>query len=179
MKKFLCCFLCCLLAIIFVGCANSEPLSVSFVDITGAGSTDITFVANFAEEKEYKQNHADLLIMGQVDNLVLDIAKQNQNFVTIVLPNKDVWYSLTALMYAGLGKQGQEQYSLYKDVSSLTYIIRSGIDTNIKLKAAVGTIEQSAQNGELLVFRQDASKEFELELKKIWQKISLFVWKKS
>ena len=166
MKKFLYYVGCFFIAILLVGCEGSEPLSVSFMDITGAGSTDATFVANFAEEKEYKYNHTDLLVCGQVDNLVLDIAKQNDSFVTIVLQNKDVWYSLTALMYAGSGKQGQEEYSLYKDISSLTYIIRSKIDTTIKLKAAVGTIEQNAQNGELLVFRQDASKEFELELKK-------------
>lgn len=166
MKKFLYCLGCFIMSIVFVGCDGTEPISVSFMDITGAGSTDATFVANFADEKEYKHNHTDLLVCGNVDNLVLDIAKQNESFVTIVLKNKDVWYSLTALIYSGSGKQGQEQYSLYKDISSLTYIIRSKIDTTIKLKAAVGTIEQNAQNGELLVFRQDVSKEFELELKK-------------
>ena len=165
MKKlstiFLCfCFLC------LCGCENAEPISVSFSNITGAGSYENTFVANFAEEREFKQSYTDLLICGQVDGLVLDIAKQGGEFVTIVLQNKDVWYSLTALVYAGQGKQGQEQYSMYKDISSLTYIIHSNLETSIKLKAVVGTIEESAQNGELLVFRQDVSKEFELELKK-------------
>lgn len=150
----------------FAACADSEPLSVSFTNITGAGSTDNTLLANFAEEKEYKQNHTDLLVCSNVDGLTLEIAKQNQNFVTIVLPNKDVWYSLTALMCAGEGNQGKEQYSLYKDVSSLTYIIRSNIDTKIKVKAAVGTVEENAEKGELLVFRQDVSKEFEFDLKK-------------
>lgn len=166
MKKLLYIFQCFLIVFCFAACADSEPLSVSFTNITGAGSTDNTLLANFAEEKEYKQNHTDLLVCSNVDGLTLEIAKQNQNFVTIVLPNKDVWYSLTALMCAGEGNQGKEQYSLYKDVSSLTYIIRSNIDTKIKVKAAVGTVEENAEKGELLVFRQDVSKEFEFDLKK-------------
>ena len=170
MKKNIYVFICLLFVVFLVACNNGEPISVSFTDITGAGSTDNTFVATFLEEKEYKNRSCDLLVMGEIDGLTLKIAKENNNFVTIVLPNKEVWYSITSLISSGQGNGGQEEYALYSETSSLTYIVRSNINTKIKVKAVVGTIEESAEGGELLVHRQDASKEFEFELKKYEEK---------
>ncbi|MBQ3494136.1 MAG: hypothetical protein IJA69_01835 [Clostridia bacterium] len=165
MKKFLCVvFVVC--AFVLCGCNSADAISVSFSNITGAASTDNTVAVYFAEEKSYKEKYVDVLVLGEVDSLTIMIAKENQDFVTIVLPKKDVWYSINALVATANKEQGAETYPKYSDVSSQVYIIRSNVETTLKFKACTGTVEKNATGGQLLATRADASKVFELKLKK-------------
>lgn len=170
MKKFVCLMLGLFLCISLNACVGGDALSVSFQDITGAGSTVNTVKATFVEEKDYKNKYTDILLMSEIDGLSLRIAEENGDYVTIVIPNKDIWYSLTALIYAGKGESGKEDYEMYKEISCKTYIIQSNIETPLKLKAVVGTTEDNAEGGKLLVNRTDVSYEFELKLKKYTEK---------
>lgn len=165
MKKFLCVII---VACVFVlcGCNSADAISVSFSNITGAASTDNTVAVYFAEEKSYKEKYVDVLVLGEIDSLTIMIAKENQDFVTIVLPKKDVWYSINALIATANEEQGAETYPKYSDVSSQVYIIRSNVETTLKFKACTGTVEKNATGGQLLATRADASKVFELKLKK-------------
>ena len=149
-----------------VGCNSADPISVWFSNITGAGSTDNTIVAYFAEEKSYKEKYVDVLISCKIDNLTLSIAKENKDFVTIVLPKQDVWYSLSALMATGMGQDGSEIYEKYSKISSIVYIIRTNVDSKLFFKACTGTVEENASGGQLLATRSDASKIFTLDAKK-------------
>ena len=78
-------------------CVGGDALSVSFQDITGAGSTVNTVKATFVEEKDYKNKYTDILLMSEIDGLSLRIAEENGDYVTIVIPNKDIGIRLQHL----------------------------------------------------------------------------------
>lgn len=163
MKKFnfIICFALCFCLIFFSGCnLEQNAISVTFSDITGAGSKDTTFRVNFQSEKDYEKLGVDIWIKSETNGATFKIKKELENFVMITLENKDTYYSLSKLISEQKGEKFS--YTTYKNAVSKSYIISSETKYNLTLKAVVGEISTYKT---LLVSPVDVSKEFHLGVK--------------
>lgn len=165
MKKFKLIAVILLIGCCMGACQQRTPMTVTFGDITTSGSTDTTFKVNYATETEFKNLYTDLLIRCETGETKLQIAKEYEEFITILIPDSS-WHSLTALIKSAQGEYGKETYGLYKDTVSVTYIINSEENTKVSFKAVVGTVEKNSSGGQLLMNKKEISKQFDLEVLK-------------
>lgn len=140
---------------------GNNSICANFVDITNPSSTDITFKVTFEEERRYFDKGFDILVKSNENNAEFLIKKELEDFVTIVLKEKDTYYSLYKLMAEAENKKFE--YMPYKKAISKIYIINSQNDYLLTFKAVVGEISQY-KSSLLNVF--DISKVFELNVKK-------------
>ena len=151
-----------LIGVVFLSACNvSNAQSVTFSDITGAGSPDTTISVVYQEEYDYKQKATDIYIKSNVDNLIIQIKQELNNFITISLLQKNEYYSLSKLIAnAKIDKVNYQNYSKAKNVN---IIINSNQDCNLIFKAVVGDLDA---NGFELQNEIDVSKEFVISIQK-------------
>ena len=146
---------------IFTGCSNvGNAQSVAIWETTSTGSTDSTFFVNFMEEKDYKNLGVDIWIKSKTDNATFQIKKELDSFVTISLPQKNMYYSLGKLMASAKNKNFE--YTIYKDAVSKAYIINSEQEYNLTIKTVVGEISTYKT---ILLSTLNVSKEFNIIVK--------------
>ena len=155
------CIVLCFSLVFFAGCKQEGyAQSVTFSDITSAGSKDTTFRVNFQNEKDYEKLGVDIWIKSKTAGATFKIKKELENFVLVTLENKDTYYSLSKLICEQKGEEFA--YTIYKNAVSKSYIINSENEYNLTLKAVVGEISSYKA---LLVSPVDVSKEFLLQVK--------------
>lgn len=152
----------CICALIFSACnMGDNAVSVTMGDVTSPGSTDITLSVIYQTEKDYEEKYTDIMVKSNIDNLTIKIKHELEDFVSITLEHKNVYYSLATLI--SNTKIQQPQFVKYTDALSKNYIINSNTDCKLTFKAVVGDV---SEKGLLLLSKVDASKEFTLNVKK-------------
>ncbi len=147
---------------VFTACSLGEnAISVSIYDITSYGSKDYTFSVIYQEEPFYENKGSDIYIKSDIENLKLKIKQEYEDFVTIILTNKNEFYSLIKLISAA--KDENVKFESYQNVLNSIYIMNSDKDANLFIKAVVGDITESKS---MLYNTFDVSKTLKMEIKK-------------
>lgn len=162
MKKVLsicCLLLVCLFAL--AGCESGNILqTVSFSNITSAGSEDYTVKVTFMEDKRVDNKYYDIQIKADGQKKI-KIGKEFEDKKEVVLTKE--WKSLTSLL---LEEPNTEKFTKGSDAIALVYIFNVEEKTKITLRAVVGGIEDNAtKTGQIITSAEACSKEFDLETK--------------
>ena len=77
---------------------GDHAISANITNATSPGSSDATFHISYLEETNYKDKYTDILLCSDSDNVTFQIKAELENFITITLPEKNNYYSLTTLI---------------------------------------------------------------------------------
>ena len=154
-------FFLCGFCIALAGCESGNMLrTVSFYEITGAGSEKYTVKVVYAQDKRVDDKYYDLQIKASGDLTIL-LGKENDEKKTISL-NKE-WQSLTSLLAK---EEGSETFVKGKDAVCDVYIFTSKQTGTVTFRAVVGGVEENAsKKGQIITSPEVCSNEFSVEIK--------------
>lgn len=151
--------------VIMTGCGlqNRLPLTVTFVDISGALSADHTIQIKVGEEENFKDKYFDILIKSDT-NVKLTIYKEfsaSEDKINLSLNKNDGYVSLDEYKIFNLQKEQGDSMVGYGDVLTTNLVINSDKDASLTLIAKVG----DKKDGKFEEIAQ-ISKEYTLKVKK-------------
>lgn len=151
---------------IFCGCSINErtPLSVTFVDVSGAMSADHTIAIKFGEEDNYKDKYIDILVKSDNDDVELTLFQEfasDNDKITLTLNKSTGFVSLDEYKLFNMEKEQTDSMVGYGEVLATNLVVNSNKEATLTFLAVVGDRE----NGE---FKQTAlvSKEYTLKVRK-------------
>ena len=150
MKK-LVCILICFCLVFFCGCEIKQDLmtqnaiSVSIIDVSGAGRSEATVNVNYQQEEDYKDLFTDILIKCSNGDQKVKLAEEPDVLLCIKFEQADTYYSLSKLM--ANAKILKTEYENYKNALAKTFILSSeDNEYNITMVAVVGELDQSTNS---------------------------------
>ncbi len=151
---------------LLVGCNAKErfPLTVTFIDVSAALSTDHTVSVKFAEEKDYEEYFIDILVKSDTDDLTLKIFKEfslPEESVVLSLNKNSGYISLDEYKIFNLEEEKTDSMVGYVDALATTFVVNSNKDAKITFLAVIGEKEENDFKTKAVV-----SKEFVLDVKK-------------
>ena len=161
-------FLIVCICFISMACAedNKTPLNVTFKNGTLSGSTNYVVSAVYLEDKRTRDLYTDIFVMADKDNFEITITKELEVPVTLVIPEKNVWFSLTNLINRQTTKY--LELTTFSKAEPTTYIFQAKQTGVLKFKAMGGNFEQELTTGIMsLTNAFDVSKPIEIPIEKI------------
>ena len=141
-----------------------QPLTVTFIDISGAMSTDHTITIKFSEEKDYEDYYIDILVKSDTDEVELTIfqefAKDDEK-IKLSLSKDDGYISLDEYKLFNLEKEQTDSMVGYGDVLTTTLVVNSNRDATLIFLGVIG--EKSGEEFDKVA---EVSKEYTLSVKK-------------
>lgn len=152
-------------AMFFVGCdlTDRQPLTVTFIDVSGAMSADHTISIKFSEEKDYEDYYVDILVKSDTDNVTLTMFQEfakDDDKVNINLDNDGNFVSLDEYKLFNLENEQTDSMVGYGDVLSTTLVVNSNKDATLTFLAVIG----EKNNGEFKQVRE-VSKKYTLRVR--------------
>ena len=142
MKKICVCLVICAFCIFMAGCEveKRKPITVTFIDVSGALSTDHTIKIAFAEEKDYENYFIDILVKSDTDlKLVLfQEFSSKDDRVEVDLKANGEYVSLAKYKLFNLEEEQTESMVGYKDALTTNLVVNSSKDANLTFLAVVG-----------------------------------------
>lgn len=165
--KRICVYLFIILCLILVmGCEmiRRNPLTVTFIDVSGALSTDHTIKISFAEEKDYADYYIDILVKCDTDDVELTLFQEfarNQGKIKISIGKESGYVSLDEYKLFNMEEEQTDSMVGYGDVLTTNLVVNSSKDATLTFLAVVG---EKGENG----FKRlnEVSREYTLNVKK-------------
>lgn len=127
------------------GCSTSRtPLSVTFIDISGAMSTDHTINIKFSEEDDYKDKYVDILVKSDTDGVELTLFKEfssEDEKIKLKLDISTGFVSLDEYKLFNLEKEQTDSMVGYADVLATNLVVNSNKDATLTFLAVLGEKE--------------------------------------
>ena len=141
MKKFFLLMVVCV-CIIFVGCEmpKRQPLTVTFVDISGALSTDHTIKISFAEEKDYDNYFIDILVKSDT-NVELTLFQEfasDDDKIKLSLVGGGEYVSLDEYKLFNMEKEQTDSMVGYSDALVTNLVVNSDKNAKLTFLAVIG-----------------------------------------
>ena len=153
---------------IFCGCEIKQDvmvnnaISVSIIDVSGAGRSEATVNVNYQQEKDYEDLYTDILIKCTNANQKVKLLEEPDVMLCIKFEEADNFYSLSKLM--ANAKILKTEYENYKTALSKTYILKSeDNEYDITMVAVVGELDENTNS---LINLKYVSKEVTVNVKK-------------
>lgn len=149
------------------GCESSNDLQLaSFSNVTVSGSTNYTIKVHFAEDKRVEEKSFDTQIyVSEPCSLVF--WEDNTQKRTLIIDQKDAWYSLTTLIVKSDNKPNTEKYTKYSEALDKTYLFNSDKDITMLIRVVIGDAQDnSAGTGKILTNTEKISSPFTVKMKK-------------
>lgn len=169
MKKFSKVFITFLLLVTSVfmfACENSTILKcASISEITSAGSSNYAIKVNFYKDSRLEGKSVDIQVKS---NKIAEVIcwQENSEKLTLNFTDYDEWFSLTSLICDAQSKIGQEQFELFEDAASKTYIFNSEEELTLTFRVVAGQSEDnSSSTGQIIVGSETISSQFNLKIK--------------
>lgn len=139
---------------------GEHAITVFMVDVSQKGTNVYTINVSYQEEESYKNLGTDILIASNVENLEINIKKEYEDSIKIMILEKNKFYSLSKLFCEAKGKN--TEYNQYKNALNTTFMLSANKSSTISLKAVVGDL---TENKSMIYNTFDISKVFELAIK--------------
>lgn len=151
--------------ITFCACSSQTriPLTVTFVDVSGALSADHTISIKFSDEKDFEEKYIDILIKSDTDDVELTLFQEfasDEDKVTISLSKSTGYVSLDEYKLFNLEKEQTDSMVGYGDALATTIVVNSNKDASLTFLAIIG----EKQDGEFKKIGE-VSKEYTLKVK--------------
>lgn len=149
------------------GCEYANNIrAATFSKITAYGSDKNTVKVVFERDKRVNEKAFDIQIRAS-EQVTVKIAEELKEGVDIEFADTK-WKSLTTLLVNAAGKPNTEQYEIFKEVQSKTYIITSEKEVTLTFRVVAGEAEDNAAGtGKILSNSKEVSDEFKLKLVKL------------
>ena len=123
-----------------IGCQQNQrtPLTVTFIDVSGANSADHTIKISFAEEKDYEDYYVDILVKSSIEtNLVIfqEFAKEEDK---VSLSVGKEYISLDEHKVFNLEQEQTDSMVGYGDALQTTIVVNSSKDATLTFLAVIG-----------------------------------------
>lgn len=145
MKKILGFVLLFMVLILCGGCnlPQRQPLTVTFIDVSGAMSADHTIKVSFADEKDYEEKYVDILVKADRDvELTLFQQFAGDNDKVMLNLAKDMGFvSLDEYKLFNLEEVQTDSMVGYGDALETTLIVNSNKDATLTFLAVLGEKE--------------------------------------
>lgn len=155
--------ICCV--IFSCGCSSSRtPLSVTFIDVSGAMSADHTINIKFSEEKDYKEKYVDILVKSDTDGVELTLFQEfasDDDKIKLKLDKSTGYVSLDEYKLFNLEKEQTDSMVGYGDVLATNLVVNSNKEATLTFLAILGEKE----NGEFKTI-SEISKTYTLKVLK-------------
>lgn len=155
----------CFCTIMFSACTSERtPLSVTFIDVSGAMSTDHTINIKFSQEDDYKDKYVDILVKSDTDGVELTLFKEfssDDDKVKIKLDKITGYVSLDEYKLFNLEKEQTDSMVGYGDVLATNLVVNSNKEATLTFLAILGEKE----NGEFKTI-SEISKTYTLKVLK-------------
>jgi len=160
MKKIFCLIFIFLFCFTITACENGNELkTVSFSDVTSAGSENYAFRIDFAKDDRVDDKYYDIQIKAD-GNKKIQIGKEYEDKKEVSLSSD--WKSLTTLM---LEIPNTETFTIGREAVSIVYIFTTSERVVITLRAVVGGIEDNAfGTGKIITSPEVCSNEFVMKI---------------
>lgn len=144
---------------------DRKPLTVTFIDVSGAMSADHTISIKFSEEKDYEDYYIDILVKTDTNDVTLTIFQEfasDDDKVTLNLDVDDGYISLDEYKLFNLEQEQTDSMVGYGDVLSTTLVVNSSREATLTFLAVIG--EKDEDDG----FKKvgEVSKEYTLKVRK-------------
>ena len=164
--KFFAVILICAFSFFLISCekATRTPLTVTFIDVSGAMSEDHTIAIKFSEEKQYEDYYIDILVKTDTDDVTLTLFQefaQDDDKVNIHLNKEDGYISLDEFKIFNLEKEQTDSMVGYGDVLAPTLVVNSNREATLTFLAIIG--EKKDNKFEKV---GEVSKEYTLKVRK-------------
>ena len=141
---------------------SRNPLTVTFIDVSGAMSTDHTIKIQFAEEDDYKDYYIDILVKSDTDDVKLTLFQEFAKDDDKVNLNVGSEYiSLDEYKLFNMEKEQTDSMVGYGDVLSTTLVVNSNKDATLTFLGIIG----EKKDGEFSKVGE-VSREYTLNVKK-------------
>ena len=151
--------------IMFSACTSERtPLSVTFIDVSGAMSTDHTINIKFSQEDDYKDKYVDILVKSDTDGVELTLFKEfssDDDKIKIKLDKITGYVSLDEYKLFNLEKEQTDSMVGYGDVLATNLVVNSNKEATLTFLAILGEKE----NGEFKTI-SEISKTYTLKVLK-------------
>lgn len=121
-----------------------QPLTVTFIDVSGAMSADHTIKVSFADEKDYEEKFVDILVKADKDvelTLFQQFSKDNEEVVLNL--TKDMGYvSLDEYKLFNLEEVQTDSMVGYGDALETTLVVNSNKNATLTFLAILGEKEE-------------------------------------
>jgi len=149
-----------------VGCQNDTrtPLTVTFIDISGAMSTDHTIKISFAEEIDYEDYYIDILVKTNDQDVELTLFQEfasDEDKIKISLNKADGYISLDEYKLFNMEEEQTDSMVGYGDALATILVVNSNKDATLTFIAVIG----EKDNGNFKKIGE-ASQEYTLEVLK-------------
>ena len=151
------------------GCENANNIrTATFSNITAYGSDKNTIKVSFERDDRVNDKYFDIQIRVS-EEIKLNIAEEMKESLEIDISGTR-WNSLTTLMVNASGAPDTEEFAIYKEVQSKTYIITAPKEVYITFRVVVGEAEEnSKKTGYILSNSKEISEEYKVKLTKLKQ----------
>lgn len=141
MKKYIVFSLMCL-SFMFAGCEmpKRQPLTVTFIDVSGALSTDHTIKISFAEEKDYEDYYIDILVKSD-KNVELTLFQEfanDQDKIKLNLTANGEYVSLDEYKLFNVEEEQTDSMVGYSDALVTNLVVNSNKDATLTFLAIIG-----------------------------------------
>lgn len=137
----------CACFVFLTGCEIPErkPITVTFIDVSGALSTDHTIKISFAEEKDYEDYYIDILVRAD-KNVELTIFQEfasNEDKVGLNLIGGE-YISLDEYKLFNVEEEQTDSMVGYSDALVTNLVINSNKDATLTFLAVVGEMNNGS-----------------------------------
>jgi len=153
-----------LVPILFVGCESTTDVrTASFTNITASGSADFTIKIAMQSDDRVNKKAVDIQVRANKE-CELKCWEENKSKMTIIFDDTK-WKSLTTLM---LTEPDTENFDIYEDVQSKTFIFNSSEKVELTFRVVVGEkLENASKKGYILSNSKEISDEFILKINRV------------
>ena len=174
MKKIFIVILCVCFSFLFFGCETENSLKTAHIsDKTGDFSTKYSILVSLDEDDRLTEKYVDIQLKSDKQNQILSVFEENNDALTISLPEKDFWYNFSYLISKANGTK-EVGYQKYEDFGTKHFVFMTQNDVDITFRVVCGDLKKTEETQEeVMVLSKPISKEVLVKMKKDkdWLKI--------
>lgn len=167
MKKIFVIILCVCFSFLFFGCETDNSLKTAHIsDKTNALSTKYSILVSLDEDERLTEKYVDIQLKSDKQNQTLSVFEENNDALTISLPEKDFWYNFSYLISKANGTK-EAGYQKYEDFGTKHFVFMTQNDVDITFRVVCGDLKKTEETQEeVMVLSKPISKEVLVKMKK-------------
>ena len=149
------------------GCEAENTLKTAHIsDRTNDLSTKYSILVSLDEDDRLTEKYVDVQLKSSKQNQELSVFEENNDTLTISLPEKDFWYNFSNLISKANGtKEGG--YQKYEDFGTKHFVFTTQNDVDVTFRVVCGDLKKNeGTQEEIMVLSQPISKEVSVKMKK-------------
>ena len=167
MRKIFIVICCICFSFTLLGCEAENSLKTAHIsDKTNDLSTKYAVLFALDQDDRLTEKYVDIQLKSNKQAQELSVFEENQNSLTITLPEKDFWYNMSYLISKANGTK-EAGYQKYEDFGAKHFVFATENDVDVTFRVVCGDLKKNeGTQEEILVLSEPISKETIIKMKK-------------